>query len=108
MTDLVEIHVTCPSLLDAREIASKLLDERLAACCNIPVKEVDSRYWWKGKRERQDEWRLIVKTRAGLFDACASAIRAAHPYETPAIFGFKVDFADEATSAWVAESCRAD
>ncbi|TFF19118.1 divalent-cation tolerance protein CutA [Jiella endophytica] len=106
MTDIVEIHVTCPSLLDAREIAGKLLDEKLAACCNIPVKEIDSRYWWKAKRERQDEWRLQVKTRADLFEACAALIRDAHPYETPAIFGFKVDFVDAATRSWIEQSCR--
>ncbi|MBP0616327.1 divalent-cation tolerance protein CutA [Jiella mangrovi] len=106
MTEIVEIHVACPSLLDAREISHKLLDDKLAACCNIPAKEMDSRFWWKGKQERQDEWLLIAKTRADLFDACAASIRETHPYETPAIFGFRVDFVDEATAAWLDESCR--
>ncbi|MBO0661432.1 divalent-cation tolerance protein CutA [Jiella sp. MQZ9-1] len=106
MTEVIEIHVTCPSLLDAREIAHRLLDDRLAACCNMPIKEMDSRFHWKGKQERQDEWLLTAKTRADLFDAAAAAIREIHPYETPAIFGFKVDLVDAATAAWVDESCR--
>lgn len=106
MTDVVEIHVTCPELLIARELTHLLLDEKLAACCNIGGKEVDSRYIWKGKQERQDEWPLVIKTRADLFDACAAAIRANHPYETPAIFGYRIDYVDDATAAWIAESCR--
>jgi len=105
MTDIVEIHVTCPSLEVARQLTHVLLDARLAFCCNIG-KEVDSRYLWKGEAERQDEWPLAIKTRADLFEACSAAIREHHPYETPAIVGFRVDFVEEATAAWIAACCR--
>ncbi|MEX6507364.1 divalent-cation tolerance protein CutA [Jiella sp. M17.18] len=107
MTDIVEIHVTCPTLDVARQLARALLDARLAACCNIASQPVDSRYLWKGAVERQDEWPLTIKTRADFFDACAARIREIHPYETPAIFGFKADFVDAATAAWIAECCAA-
>ena len=107
MTDIVEIHVTCPTLDVARELTHALLDARLAACCNISGKEVDSRYLWEGKKERHDEWPLTIKTRADLFDACAETIRRNHPYETPAIFGFKVDLVDKATADWIAGACSA-
>ena len=91
MTDIVEIHVTCPSLEDARELSHVLIDGRFAACVNIG-KEVDSRYVWHGSKERH---------------ACAAAIREHHPYDTPAIFGFKVDHVDAATAEWVAEVTKA-
>lgn len=102
MTGIVEIHVTCPSLEEARELTHILLDARLVACCNIG-KEVDSRFLYAGSKERQDEVPLTLKTRADLFDACAAKIRENHSYETPAIFGFAVDHADEATREWVTE-----
>ena len=107
MTDVVEIHVTCPTLEVARELTHALLDAELAACCNIAGKPVDSRYLWQGRKERQDEWPLTVKTRAELFDACCDAIRRKHPYETPAIFGFDVPHVDRATADWIAEVTKA-
>ena len=106
MTDIVEIHVTCPSLDEARELSHVLIDGRFAACVNIG-KEVDSRYVWQGSKERHYEWPLTIKTTADRFDACAAAIREHHPYDTPAIFGFKVDHVDAATAEWVAEVTKA-
>lgn len=106
MSDVVEIHVTCPAVEDARRLSDVLLERRLAACCNIGAK-VDSRYLWKGSIERSDETPLTIKTRAELFDACAAAIRENHPYETPAIFGFAVPCLDSATRDWILETTRA-
>ncbi|MEF2070380.1 divalent-cation tolerance protein CutA [Consotaella aegiceratis] len=102
--DIVEIHVTCPTLEDARQLSHALLDARLVACVNIGA-EVDSRYWWKGEKERHDEVPVAIKTRADRFDDVAAAIREHHPYETPAIFGHSVPFVDESTRAWIAETC---
>ena len=45
MTDIVEIHVAGPSPLEARKSSHRLLDDRGAACCNIPSEEMDSRFW---------------------------------------------------------------
>ncbi|MBB4005260.1 divalent-cation tolerance protein CutA [Aurantimonas endophytica] len=105
MTAIVKIHVTCPTLEDARQLSHILLDARLAACVNIG-KEVDSRYLWQGEKQRHDEWPLTIKTLSARFEDCCEAIRQNHPYDTPAILGFAVDHVDAATADWIAETVR--
>lgn len=101
----ISIDVTCPDEATAREIADALIGRRLAACCRIGA-PVESRYWWNGAIERAAEVPLVVKTQADFFDAVAEAVRALHPYETPAILGTPV-LADAATLRWIADACIA-
>ena len=107
MTEIVDIHVTCSTLEEARQLSHRLLDAKLAACCQIG-KDIDSRYWYGGKQHRGDESPLVIKTRGDFFDRVAAMIRESHSYETPAIIGFKPDYVDEATKAWIAETCTGE
>ncbi len=101
----LDVCVACPDAATAREIADFLLARRLVACAQLSA-PVESRFRWQGSLETAREVVLLVKTRSPLFGEVASAIRALHPYETPAITGQEV-LGDEATLRWIAEACIA-
>ncbi len=73
----------------AREIARRLVEERLAACVNI-VDEVHSIYWWQGRVEEDKESLLIVKTRADALQALVEGVRRIHPYQVPEVIALPI------------------
>jgi periplasmic divalent cation tolerance protein len=99
---LVEIRTTCPSREAAESLATRLVQARLAACVQVdgPVR---STYEWRGAVETADEWRCTCKTTAASAAACAEAIAAGHPYETPEIITAPIE-ASESYAAWVRSS----
>ena len=94
------IWINCPDGAVADAIAADLLARRLVACANR-YPEIASRYHWKGQVEGATEVPLLLKTRAELFDAVAAAVRALHPYETPAVYAVEVVAATEEYRDWV-------
>ncbi len=99
------MSVACPDAATARSIADFLLARRLIACAQL-WGPVESRYRWQGALESAEEVLLVLKTRRAAFEEVAAAIRALHPYETPAITGQDV-LGDEATLRWIADACIA-
>lgn len=75
---------TCPDRDTARQLAERLLEQKLAACANI-VPGLESIYEWKGKIERDSEVLLIIKTRLDHYERVESTIQQHHPYELPEI-----------------------
>ena len=75
--------VTAPSE-DARGIADRLLDERLAACVNL-LPGILSLFWWDGAKDTAEETLLVVKTRIDLASRATASVVTAHPYDTPEV-----------------------
>ena len=86
----------------AATAASQLLDEGLIACANI-LPGVRSFYLWQGQRGEARECGALFKTEAGLLDKAVARLAAIHPYETPAIAGWRADATAPATAAWLGE-----
>ncbi|HTK73482.1 MAG TPA: divalent cation tolerance protein CutA [Croceibacterium sp.] len=85
---------------DAAKAAAALLDEGLIACANlVPVR---SFYVWQGERGEARECGALFKTSEGLLDKAVARLAEIHPYETPAITGWRADAAAAATAAWLA------
>ena len=84
----------------AARAASQLLDEGLIACANI-LPGVRSFYLWQGQRGEARECGALFKTTEGLLDKAIARLGEIHPYETPAITGWKAAAAP-ATAAWLA------
>jgi periplasmic divalent cation tolerance protein len=104
MADLIVVHCATSSIEEAEAIASILLDAKLAAC--IQISPVVSYYVWQGKRTRDHEQLMLIKTRAELFDSVCECIRATHSYETPEITAVPILRVDPAYRAWVEASTR--
>ena len=95
---------TCPPVA-AEKIAKGLLERRLVACVNA-VPGVVSRYWWKGKLERDDETLLVMKTEAARVPEVIAALKDLHPAEVPELLALPVDAGAESYLAWVKEETR--
>jgi periplasmic divalent cation tolerance protein len=92
----VLIYSTCASPAEAERIGAALVDRGLAACVNI-LPGMTAIYIWEGKRQRDSEAVMIVKTRASLADTAIAEARKLHPYSNPAfvvlpIAGGSADF----------------
>src|SRR5262245_4986697 len=99
MSDLV-IVLTTVSEERADEVASVLVEERLAACVNVhgPMR---STYRWKGTVEREPERQLFIKTTAERLPTLEKRLRAIHPYELPEFMVIRTDLASADYDNWV-------
>ncbi|HZD94977.1 MAG TPA: divalent-cation tolerance protein CutA, partial [Candidatus Sulfotelmatobacter sp.] len=81
-TDARIVLTTAGSQEEAQTIAHALVERRLAACVNI-VPRVESIYRWQDKVESADEWLLLIKTQASIFERVHDAVKELHSYELP-------------------------
>ena len=95
------VYTTWPSVVEAEAAGAALVEAGLAACVNI-LPGVRSVYRWQGAVERATETVMIVKTRAVRAEAVAIAIKARHPYDTPAIVVVPVAGGEPGYLAWIA------
>lgn len=93
---------TCPDEGTARRIASRLVDERLAACVNI-VPDITSIYRWQGAVETASECLLIIKTRGELMADLERRLQELHPYDVPELVTVAVESGSPAYLRWVVE-----
>ncbi|MFK7809457.1 MAG: divalent-cation tolerance protein CutA [Saprospiraceae bacterium] len=97
----IRIYITNEPEAAAEQLASYLIENKLAACANIyPMKSI---YWWKGKIQKESEWVALVKTTKELWPKIKGAIEEQHPYEVPCIMKIEVE-ANEAYEAWIRKS----
>lgn len=90
----------CPDRETALALARQLVTEGLAACGNA-IGPVHSVFAWKEGLDEAEECGLLVKTDAGLLDAVVARLEALHPYDEPAVLGWRCDAAGAATAAWL-------
>ena len=86
---------------DARGVATRLLDEGLIACANV-IGKVEALFEWDGERGAGEEIAVLFKTHAERLDAAVARLEALHPYDTPAILGWRADASGDATGKWLA------
>jgi periplasmic divalent cation tolerance protein len=87
----------------ARSIARRLVDERLAACVNI-VGPIRSVYRWRGAVEEEPEFLLLIKTRASLLRRLERRLIESHSYEVPEMLAFAPGAGSAAYLGWLLES----
>ena len=76
------ILTTFPSRKSAIQSVKALTEKKLIACAQIDG-PVNSYYWWKGKVEEEQEWRVSLKTNTRNQDQAYNEIIKMHPYENP-------------------------
>ena len=90
----------------ARAVAAQLLSEKLIACANI-LPEVESIFEWEGAPSTTKEVAVMFKTTADLLDKLIVRLGELHPYDTPAIAGWRCDSAHPATLKWLGDTLGA-
>ena len=103
MTNKVVVLVTCASLAEARRIAHRLVEARLAACVNIMGAPVHSVYRWKGKVESAREHLLVIKTLRRRLPALQRAVMRLHSYDVPEVIALPIAAGSRAYLNWLAE-----
>lgn len=105
MAEFVFLYVTCKDEEEAGKIGEKLVEEKLAACCNI-IPEVVSFFFWKGEKKRERESVLIVKTRQKVVDEVVKRVKELHSYSVPEVLVLPVVSGNEDYLKWAEESVK--
>jgi periplasmic divalent cation tolerance protein len=87
---------------EARHIANKLVEQRLAACVQV-VGPIESTYWWQGNIEVATEWQCLIKTHSRSYPLLEQELRAMHSYETPEIVAVHIVEGNSDYLAWLGE-----
>jgi periplasmic divalent cation tolerance protein len=98
----VLVYSTFPSAAEAERIGGALVDRGLAACVNI-LPGMTSIYVWEGKRQRDTEAAMVIKTRASLADTAIAEARKLHPYANPAFVVLPIEGGSADFLRWIAE-----
>jgi periplasmic divalent cation tolerance protein len=101
---LIVVLTSTDSVEEARRIAGALVDRRLAAC--VQVSAIESVYTWEGATQRDDEYRVLIKTTAERYPEVEAAILEMHSYDLPAIYALGMEHVYGPFGKWVAEQSR--
>ncbi len=82
--NLVIITTTSDDRDELENIATALVEERLAACCQIS-QPIQSIYVWQGSVASEQEFSCAIKTTQEHVEAIKSKIREMHKYDLPQI-----------------------
>ena len=97
------VYTTTSSKDEARKIAAKLVEKKLAACVNIHA--IDSLYSWEGNIEEDEEFALSIKTITSKVQEITENIRKMHSYELPAIISWEIS-GEADYLKWIADSVK--
>jgi periplasmic divalent cation tolerance protein len=101
----VLIYATFPSVAEAERIGGALVDMGLAACVNI-LPGMTAIYIWEGKRQRDSEAAMIIKTRSSLAEAAIAEGRKLHPYDNPAFVVLPLTGGSEDFLRWIDDQTK--
>lgn len=90
---------------EAAKLAKTLVDEKLAACCNV-IEKIRSIYRWEGKVCDESETLLIIKTIGKNYDRLEKRIKELHSYQIPEIIALDITQGSPAYLAWLAENSQ--
>jgi len=77
------VITTCASREEADQLATQIVENRLAAC--VQISEINSYYIWEGEVVQEAEFRLAIKTRRERYEKLEAWIREQHSYDVPEI-----------------------
>ncbi|MBU1887674.1 MAG: divalent-cation tolerance protein CutA [Candidatus Omnitrophica bacterium] len=83
------IFITAADKKEAKKIAGILLKNRLVACANL-IKDIESYFWWQGKKQKAKECLIVAKTKKTLLNKVIKLVSSIHSYECPEIIAVPV------------------
>lgn len=99
---LFAVTTTVGTLDDARSLAKRAINAKLAAC--VQLEQIESFYLWDGAVQNEPEIRILFKTTPDRYEALRDALLEHHPYELPAIHAVQALHASQAYVEWVQNS----
>jgi periplasmic divalent cation tolerance protein len=80
--DIVIAQTTSDNEDQARALARDAVESKLTAGVHIDA-PITAFYWWKGKVEAAQEWRISYMTSADRLPALEAWVHENHPYDVP-------------------------
>jgi len=99
MTNYCIVITTTCSREEADILTEAILNQKLAAC--IQISEIESRYFWDGKLERNYEYKLEIKTTKDNLSKLKEFIKSKHSYEVPEIVAIPIIDGNKEYFDWV-------
>jgi periplasmic divalent cation tolerance protein len=97
MSKYMQVTTTVNKKRTAKEIAKRLVEQRIAAC--VQIVPIRSTYLWNSKLECKKEFMLIVK--GNDFKKIGKAIKDIHPYKVPEIIATSITAANKEYLDWI-------
>ncbi|NTW48507.1 MAG: divalent-cation tolerance protein CutA [Chlorobiales bacterium] len=95
------VITTCASQEDAESLASKIIENKLAAC--VQLSNIQSYYVWNDAASNELEVKLSIKTRHDLYGKLEAFIRKNHSYQVPEIIELPIQSGSKAYLDWIDE-----
>ena len=105
MNEYLLVLTTVPDEKTGQEIASLIIELKLAACVTISSSST-SLYTWKGKLCKEQEFLLYIKTLSKHYPALEKRILASHPYEVPEIIALPFTAGYKKYLDWISEETK--
>lgn len=102
MSEIFVVLCTFPSIEQARQIGTVLVEKQLAACVNL-LPGAESIYRWQEKIETSSEVLAVIKTTAARQPELFEALAALHPYEVPEIIALDPTAVSPAYAKWISD-----
>lgn len=103
MEKMILITTTSDDRAELEKIAAHLVENRLAACCQISG-PITSWYTWKGELISRDEWVCSIKSVENLYLRIEKTILEVHHYDLPQVMCVEISQTSEAFDEWVRSS----
>lgn len=101
--DCLLVLCTCPNDTVAAELATVLIEQKLAACVNT-VPGLRSYYRWEGNLRQGDEVLLMIKTTRVRYAELESTLKRLHPYSLAEIIATPLTAGSADYLQWIRES----
>lgn len=100
MNDLKLILTTHDDLVQARELARHLVEQRAAACVNI-IPHLESVFYWENAVQTESEFLLLIKTTEAKMAQVKAILEERHSYDVPEIIAFDGEVLHQPYMEWV-------
>ncbi|GAB4354117.1 MAG: divalent-cation tolerance protein CutA [Gammaproteobacteria bacterium] len=100
--DLLVVYCTCPDRESGEQLATRLVEDRLAACVNL-IPGITSLYVWNEALQQDSEVLLVIKTTSQKYPKLEGTLKTIHPYEVPEIIATPIVAGATAYLDWVRE-----
>jgi periplasmic divalent cation tolerance protein len=94
------VFTTCPDDEEARSLAKKIVNARLAACVQI-IPKITSIYFWEGDVQEESEYLLLIKTSVEVWENLHDLIVKEHSYSVPEIVGIESTKTSASYADWL-------
>lgn len=102
MNNIKLILTTHDDLVQARELARYLVEQRAAACVNI-IPQLESVFHWENEVQTENEILLLIKTTETKVEQVKAILEERHSYDVPEIIAFNGEVLHQPYMDWVRE-----